>query len=450
MSQTLEQKSPPVINVADIRRFGETITIPDQCSLPQAVEIIQRRIKYEAEEALFHRDYDVHPYDGAHALFQTLRRRFGFTEQVAQWGFFGPSLPVMVTVPTGYRTSVQVPWGTFALPPQIGGKIETSVSRNSQGRIIFRLTTQVKRMHERFAQELLADVAEYLQEHSIYRGKAVSISFYDRDGDLLPLPEPRFLDTNVDETMLVFNADTEAAIYTNLFTPIERLDDLVLNHEPVKRGCLLAGTFGTGKTLTALVAAKKAEQAGITYVYVKKASELSEAIRFAVPYSKPAVVVFCEDIDSATNGDRDEAMNEILNTLDGIDSKELNLITLLTTNYVETITGAMRRPGRLDAIIEIPPPDAQSVQKLLRIYGRGVIPPNADLTLVGDELAGAIPAVVAEVVKRAKLAQIRRQPRGTLITEIGAEALLESARTVRRQRDLLDKMVEPAITVSAD
>jgi transitional endoplasmic reticulum ATPase len=447
MSKTLDQ-SVAVVNVAEIRRHGECITVPDSMKLGDAVDVLQRRIKYEEEAAVIHRDFDVHPYDGAHALFQVIRRRFGFAENITQWGFFGPQLPALMTVPTGFRTSVQVPWGAFRLPPQIGGTIEPSVAKN-QKRLLFRVSVTVKRMHEKFVQELLQEVADYLQTDSIYRGKAVSLSFFDEDKQPYMVPEPKFMDVeSVDESLLVFNHDTEAAIATNLFTPIDRLDDLVANGEPIRRSVLLAGTFGTGKTLTALVAAKKAQQAGITYIYIKRAMELAAAIRFSVPYSSPAVVVFCEDVDSATSGERDDEMNEILNTVDGIDTKELNLITLATTNYVEQITEAMRRPGRLDAIIEIPPPDAIAVQKLLRNYGAGVIPPNADLTEVGDELAGTIPAVIREVVKRAKLAQIRRQPRGTLITEISAEALLESARTIRAQRHLLGE-TEPKVTLPA-
>ena len=41
----------------------------------------------------------------------------------------------------------------------------------------------------------------------------------------------------------------------NLFTPITRVKDCIKNSIPVKRGILLGGTYGTGKTLAATVAA---------------------------------------------------------------------------------------------------------------------------------------------------------------------------------------------------
>lgn len=207
----------------------------------------------------------------------------------------------------------------------------------------------------------------------------------------------------------------------------------------MKRGVLLAGVYGTGKTLTAKVASKFCAEAGITFLYIHKANELPHAIRFAKLYCDPAVVIFCEDIDSVTSGKRNVELNDILNTVDGVDTKGMNLITLLTTNHLETITRAMLRPGRLDAVITIPPPDKVAVQKLLRIYGKGVIPPNADLTAVGEELDGSIPAIIAEVVKRAKLSQLALQEPGTRITEISPAALLDAARTIRMQRTLLSE-----------
>lgn len=58
------------------------------------------------------------------------------------------------------------------------------------------------------------------------------------------------------------------------------------------------GTYGTGKTMAATVASRLAVDAGITYVYVPRADELSDAIEFAKQYQSPACVIFCaEDIE---------------------------------------------------------------------------------------------------------------------------------------------------------
>ena len=53
-------------------------------------------------------------------------------------------------------------------------------------------------------------------------------------------------------------------------------------------------------------------------------------------------------------------------------------------------------------------PDTIAAQKLVRLYGRGLIEDNADLTGTGKKLAGCIPAVIREVVERSKLSAISR------------------------------------------
>jgi transitional endoplasmic reticulum ATPase len=226
-------------------------------------------------------------------------------------------------------------------------------------------------------------------------------------------------------------------IKTNLFVPITRAKDCILNKIPVKRGVLLGGVYGTGKTMAAAVASKLAVEAGITYVYVPRADELRNALEFAKQYQSPACVVFCEDIDRALAGERSVQMDDILNTLDGIDAKTGNVIVVLTTNAMEQINPAMLRPGRLDAVIEVPPPDGEAVTRLLRSYGKGVISEKEDLTAVGEVLSGHIPAVIAEVVKRAKLYQIGLQAQGSKVAVISAEALLASANTMAAQVRLL-------------
>jgi AAA family ATPase len=85
-------------------------------------------------------------------------------------------------------------------------------------------------------------------------------------------------------------------------------------------------------------------------------------------------------------------------------------MVVMTSNKAYEINQAMIRPGRIDAILHIGPPDAGAVQRLLRAYGRKLIRPDEDLTEAGDILSGRIPAVIREVVERSKLYAISRAP----------------------------------------
>ena len=140
---------------------------------------------------------------------------------------------------------------------------------------------------------------EKLRTESIYMGQAIKIRFRDNDGDLLEMPEPEFMNLQgISRDSLVYSDDVNQLIETNLFTPIERVEDCIANHMPVKRGVLLGGPYGTGKTMAATVAASIAVKTGVTYVYVPRSDELSDAIQFAKQYSDKACVIFCEDIDT--------------------------------------------------------------------------------------------------------------------------------------------------------
>ncbi len=429
----------PVASVAHVVRHGEKLSIPEQMSLESAIDLIQRRIEYEQEVMEVKEKFDVFPWDGAVALHRVLTRLYGWAQAIPTPGFWGPEPPQMISVDVGpHGQKVQVPWGMFALP-NIKGSIATSVAQES-GRFVFAIEAKIKRESEATVLALLQEIRAETKATSIYRGKAIKIRFQNNSGDKLKMPEPKFLDTDaIDENMLVYSDSVMRAIETNLFTPIRRVKDCLANGIPVKRGVLLGGVFGTGKTLAAAVASKYAVQNGVTYLYVPRASELADAIAFAKQYQDPACVVFCEDIDRVTQGERSVAMDDLLNIIDGIDSKSSNILVVLTTNDLEKIHPAMLRPGRLDAVIEVTKPDGPAVAKLLRLYGDGAIAPETNLQRAGDILAGNIPAVIAEVVKRAKLSQIKYQEPGTLVTNLSEQAIVDSAESMKMQIALIDR-----------
>lgn len=443
MAKTLQQDEKEV-HVAEVVRHGEKIILPEQMKLGDAIDLLKRRQKYDEEEVVVRRTYNVFPWDGAHALMNALTERYGWAAAEATPGFFGSNPPQMLDVQVGYGRTKKVPWGRFSLP-QVEGFVQTSVAKKD-GRISFELVAKVLRADERTIELLFDTVEEKLRTESIYMGQAIKIRFRDNDGDLLEMPEPEFMNLQgITRDSLVYSDDVNQLIETNLFTPIERVEDCIANHMPVKRGVLLGGPYGTGKTMAATVAAAIAVNTGVTYVYVPRSDELSDAIQFAKQYSDKACVIFCEDIDRAVSGERSVKMDDILNILDGIDTKSSRIITVLTTNHLENINPAMLRPGRLDAIIDVTPPDAKAVEKLVRLYGRDTIDASEDLTLVGEALAGTIPAVIAEVVKRAKLHQLQYQQPGTVIEQISGKALLDSALTIQAQRKLLEEQSKPKV-----
>ena len=424
-------------HVADIVHHGTKLMIPEGMSIKDAIDLLYRRAEYLEQEVNIVEKFDVFPLDGAYALSQVIIETFGWQEGKPIRTMFGEQKPRILTIPSGPHTKVDVPWGRFELPT-VQGILQTNVGEGRNGRAVFELFAEVKRKDEATVRMLFNALGEYLKENSLYRGKAIKIRFRDDDGDRIGLPEPEFL--NLDEVRvenLILNEDLAASVRANLFTPIERVQDCLQNGIKVKRGVLLGGNFGTGKTLTAMCAAKIAQDNGITYIYCPRASELGDAIAFAKQYQSPACIVFCEDIDRSVAGNRTVEMDEILNILDGIDTKNENIITVLTTNFLKNVNQAMLRPGRLDAIINVEEPDAKTAERLVRYYGGLAISEDEDLTEVGVALEGQIPAVIEEAVKRAKLFELTLLPVGHAVENLSAEALRQSAVTMATQIELL-------------
>lgn len=426
-----------------IEYAGTAITLPPGMSFDEGIRNLERRRDYENQKTRFTVEVEAFPQDGAVALQRVLAKRYGWAHSVPTPGFFGSEPPMMVTVETGVNESMQVPWGRFELPG-IKGWIATGVTKR-KGRVVFMLYAEVLRKHESEVKAIGDEVRQEILTNSIYRGKAVKLSFDTEsspwDGDTR-IANITFMDLNgIDEDSLVYSKHVKDAIFTNLITPLRSRDALKRFGIPFKRGVLLAGIYGTGKTLAAHYAAKVATENGVMFVYIDKAEDFAEAIDFVRQYQPGAV--FCEDIDSVTSGDRNSDMNAILNIVDGIDSKATDIMVVLTTNNVGAIHQGMLRPGRLDAVIEVEPPDADAVQRLIRLYGRGLVAQDADLSEIGSLLNGQIPAVVREVIERAKLDAIRLgsfSEDGNLL--VTGDALVASALTMHMQISLLNRKPE--------
>lgn len=423
------------IPVADIVHEGEKLVLPKEMSLDNAIALLERRKEYDSKRIHMVETFDVFPLDGACSLDTVLQRRYGWAPATSTPGFFRDHPPQLTTVQIGPDQVRQVPWGSFLLPA-VDGRLQTETAQKD-GRIVFALSAEILRRDERTVQALFDELREEVKRSSIYRGKTLRLRLFDEDGEKLPMPDPQFIRNEIELTDLVYPDSVHRAIHTNLFVPIMRAHDCIANGIPLKRGVLLAGPYGTGKTLAAAAAASLAEEYGLTCLYVPRAEELAEALLFAKQYQSPACVVFCEDIDRTTSGPRSTQMDDILNSIDGLDTKNANIILVLTTNAIETIHPAMLRPGRLDAVIEVTPPDVTAVQQLLRHYGGPAISPQVDLSSVGHALSGKNAAEIAEVVRRAKLSQLAMQPAGTLVTELSVPALMEAAESLNAQSRLV-------------
>lgn len=398
-----------VIYVPELIRRGDRIILPDpeKMSLKEVHEFIGKKLVYDEKLVEFHEDFSCFIWDGARALELALVECFGFALQEEKViDFLGTKVrisPKKFRVETGIGVAEDIPWGQFSFPG-FEGYVETNWTRNNDGQFIFQAHAKVKHKDEHKVHRLFQKVREILQTESIYRGKAIQVRFTSDDGDMIAMPQPKFFELS--ETPPIFNRQIEQAIDDFILARIRYPEMTLRTTGKLKYGMLLAGIYGTGKTLCANMVAKTCMEHGWTFIYLKETSELPIVLPFAQGF-QPAVV-FAEDIDRAAGENRTDEVNRLLNTLDGLGSKNDNIITIVTSNNPEQINDAMKRPGRIDLILKIETPDAEATERLIRYYGKSDLPEDANLMMAGDILKGSIPAVIREAVERAQLIAINR------------------------------------------
>jgi ATPase family associated with various cellular activities (AAA) len=390
---------------------GKAITLPsDPHNMPIRAAIIALKRKEEEENTTVqvHEIIDAYPHDAAVAFIKAMVNIYGWASPVPTPGFWGDSPPTFLSVKTGkgHGDVVQCPIGSFKLP-NVDDRITTVITQKERRdpKLYFIIHAEVKQKFRHILVELAAECRRIVNEESIYRGKAIRLNVND-EGQLDMNVPPDFMDTShVNEESLIFNDDIRAQIYTNILVPIKNQEECRRHNIPMKRGILLEGPYGTGKSLTAAMVARVCEENNVTFILLNKVQGLKTALELAVRFGHS--VVFSEDIDLIAQ-DRDDKMNDLILVIDGVVSKSSPIMTILTTNHVERLNPVILRPGRLDAIISVREPDPDTVQRLIRHYAGSLIGKDEDLSRAGKEMAGQIPATIRECVERAKLGMIGR------------------------------------------
>lgn len=436
-----EEKKPVVVTVAEVERYGEKIILPakpKEMGTREAAKYLLKVADQEEQMVDFSRKYEGYePHDVAAAFTRVIERQFGFvlSQTAVVQGFFGPIRipPEIISFQIDVDKSATIILGQFALPG-VEGTVNTQITqeRGANKPRFFMLTAEIMQKNRDFMDRLANEVELEVKNNSVFRGKQFGYRLKDDEGDYLKIPQITFL--NLDKVITpIFPEHVEEQINVSVYTPIEKTQRWTDAGLPLKRGVLLYGPFGTGKTLTSYEVAKKCRENNWTFMVCDRPDEFPELLRLARNYQP--CVVFCEDIDRVVSGRRTVQMDEILNIMDGIESKGSQIMVVVTTNAYEDINKAMLRAGRLDARIHVPLPDEYAVGRLLRSYGGGMIPDAENISEACATLAGHVTASeVAEVITLAKGAAIANN------TDLGgltldARALNYAARVVREQSD---------------
>lgn len=420
------QDENPLANTP-LDRSGTTFAIPKGASADDAIKVLEKLKRAEEADQCIRQTVPVSPLEGALALSIALQRRYGV--------ILTPDGGSTIAIAVGLNDVRHVPVGHLEIPNREGAYISIDADKRD-GRFQLKLHAHTKGKFEAEIRELIAEVAKIAVEESPYKGQAFELRLSDEYGDTNPMPEPKFLNLPTDPIVVIFQQSIEAKIRYNLLTPIQRTADVAALGVPINRKVLLAGGFGVGKTLNTHRLAQVCVENKWTFVSLPNPHDLAEAIPYVEQWGPCVLVV--EDIDRIVGEDRDDDVNEILNVIDGISTKNNQVMLCFTSNNPHLINKAMQRPGRIDCAILVETPDAEAAERLIRLYAGAQLDVNAELSEAGTILAGLIPASIAEAVRRSKLVALNRpdfdgklkaEDITTAAEEVKAEAAVFKGRT---------------------
>lgn len=237
-------------------------------------------------------------------------------------------------------------------------------------------------------------VMDIAKKENFYRGKK-----FEYSGRI------RFLNLNKKTwDKIVIEAETKKDIQTNTIDFLKFSERWAKFGIPLKRGILLSGEPGTGKTVICKVIMSLAD--GITCIttngydlchdfYICELYEIAEDL-------SPSMV-FIEDIDLIGQdriefGQSGPALQSLLSILDGVEEHN-GIITIATTNCLDILDKALsQRPSRFDRVIQIARPSFEQRKELLDKLSQKIQVDENSREYIALKTDGYTPAQIQEII----------------------------------------------------
>jgi ATP-dependent Zn protease len=151
------------------------------------------------------------------------------------------------------------------------------------------------------------------------------------------------------------------------------------------KGVMLSGLPGTGKTMLAKAAAS---EANIPFYYICGSEFVERYVGvgaanvrslFAEAKRNAPSIIFIDEIDAigskrgkgVSSNEQESTLNQLLVEMDGFESHD-QVVVIASTNRIEIIDPALKRPGRFDRLITLDLPEFKGRKEILEMYLRNI------------------------------------------------------------------------------
>jgi hypothetical protein len=255
------------------------------------------------------------------------------------------------------------------------------------------------------APEIVAEIKRLSLDRNVFRGHVIAFGdevFSHHRGGLLS-----FVDRpEVARDEVILPDEVLDGVERQVLGVAKHASRLLASGQHLRRGVLLYGVPGTGKTHT--VRYLLGRLPGVTAVLLsgRALGMISEACSVARALQPSVIVV--EDVDLIAE-EREHYMGdspllfELLNEMDGL-GQDMDVTFLLTTNRADLLEEALAaRPGRVDHAVQLPVPDADARSRLIQLYQGNLELDLIDPQTVVARTEGVTASFIKELLRRAAL-----------------------------------------------
>ena len=251
----------------------------------------------------------------------------------------------------------------------------------------------------------LAEIRELSLRHSVYRHQVVSFDpqvFGPRRGSLLAFQQR----PELTREQLVLPDGLLDGIERQIVGVAQHRELLLAHGQHLKRGVLLYGAPGVGKTHTVRYLISRLPEMSVIILSATALQFIQEACSIARDLQPSMLIIEDVDLIGEERGSRpgqSPLLFQLLNEMDGL-RDDIDVTFVLTTNRVDVLEPALAsRPGRIDHAVRIPLPDAAGRRALIEVYRGGLELELADPDAVIQRTEGVTASFIKELLRRAAL-----------------------------------------------